>query len=280
MELASIIFALVFPALLIGIAQIAPIADRTLLFAVFCNFCLVISCAGGSILLIATLWKFQYARKSLNQAAYANSQHGYARSGTLNGREQADLPAQVNQQAIERAIITRFSIAFTLLSIFEVCNIIFQTRSLRAATQPVVSREEYFSQSSAIATAALFIPGVSCGIVGWAIWGTTKQFLLATQDTFAFILCFTTWRRCILGGNPRSHDDNGSDANIRIVRLRDAGASNFQRLDRGRDTKEGIVVARDMEMTFFDSSSKERVNEPDIESYPTGHHVVITSSHI
>ncbi|RDW77558.1 hypothetical protein BP6252_05611 [Coleophoma cylindrospora] len=193
-ETCSKVFGLVFPAVLLSVAQINPIAGRQIIFAIVCNACLVLSATIGAVLIILTLFKFIQSRRLLNGSTFSSNGRSQGNNygtgtGTGTGTGEHAARAKKAQRAIDRSIIMRFTVAFVLLSIFEVVDIVLEILSFRNAQVPAGSLVSDYQASSAIADVVAFIPGVTCSLVAWAIWGTTRKYLKQTRELFASIFC-------------------------------------------------------------------------------------------
>jgi hypothetical protein len=190
----------------------------------------------GSILLILTLYKFIQSRRSLNGSSFNTDSRSYGITSTSGPHPNL---AKKNQRSIDRSIIMRFSIAFTLLSVFDILNIIFQVRSLNAASTPTTATEPDFSAGSAIGDIVSFIPGVITALVAWAIWGTTKKHISTLKEFFGCCCSFS--RRKSIESSTES--GSGSTRKIRIGHPEER----FSRLNSGvARNKSDIVVSTEL----------------------------------
>lgn len=73
--------------------------------------------------------------------------------------------------------------------------------SFRSAQDPAGTVSSDYGTAGAITDAISFLPGVTCSIVAWAIWGTTRKFLQQTGDIFRSIFC------CCCGGRARRRSE-------------------------------------------------------------------------
>ncbi|RDW61406.1 hypothetical protein BP5796_11298 [Coleophoma crateriformis] len=236
-ETFSKVFAAIFPAVLLSIAQIKLIAGSQLIFAIVCNACLVLSATIGAVLIILTLFKFIQSRRLLNGSTFSSDGRSQGNNyGTGTGTGEHAARAKKAQRAIDRSIIMRFTVAFVLLSIFEVVDVVLEILSFRNAQEPAGSLASDYQASSAIADVVAFVPGVTCSLVAWAIWGTTRKYLKQTRELFISVFC------CCCNGRraPRRSDSaNMFEMSLgkSMTRSLSMGASgdHFCRLSEGRD---------------------------------------------
>ncbi|RDW85947.1 hypothetical protein BP5796_04272 [Coleophoma crateriformis] len=184
------VFAIIFPAIILGVAQIKPIASHEVVFAVLCNACLVVSATVGAVLISLTLYRFVQSRRLLNGSTGATDYYTHSRSMTNGGGGGPDRNlTKRKQRAIDRVIIIRFTVAFILISIFEICDIVIQIRSFQSAGVDSGPQASDYSNSGAIGDIVTFLPGVTIPLVAWAIWGTKRTYLAETKALFAFLFC-------------------------------------------------------------------------------------------
>jgi hypothetical protein len=147
---------------------------------------------------------------------------------------------------------------------------VFQVRSLSSAYGQNARLSDYTSTSAAITHVVLFLPGVTCGLISWAIWGTTKQFRQVQHNLLRSMLCCSRRSRSSSQSSGNELERNST------VGLRESGLNNFERLNSLTRPREGqIHIAT--ELTFFESRSDEsdhdieRINKPSV--------IISSSSH-
>lgn len=186
------------------------------------SFTVFVSLLGGSTFLALTLWRFVQARRRVN-ASSDHSSAGVSHSATITGK-QSDNRNLNPKVSSDRWLVIRFTIAFIILSIFEVCVILFEVVSYFRNTKATASDEIDLSTGSAQAEIAQFIPGVTASLVAFLIWGTTSPFRAQMRKMFC---CGGRDARRV--SNP--HTRGGSVA----AKLRAHTISNFERLEESSE---------------------------------------------
>ena len=195
----SKVFAILFPILLLGIAQAPSIFHTPVTYLILCNVILAISLVTGSVVLALTLFKFVQARRKLNSLSGSGvgSRSRATRSTTGNEAMGATDAADARRRKDDRWMVIRFTIAFVFLGLFELCTILFQYVGLISyvsTATPILD----ISTSSQIMSIVLFIPGVTSSLIAFLIWGTTATFRV---EILALLCCSGVWRRASRLGN-------------------------------------------------------------------------------
>jgi hypothetical protein len=167
------------------------------------------------------------------------------------------------QRHIDRSIIFRFTIAFGLLTALNILNLTFQVASISAAKNPFHDKTPDYSTSGAVSDVLIFIPGVSCSMIAWAIWGTTKQYFTQTKELFMSIFgCCCC--HCVTKRKPSGPSVNigGNGAERRENR--------FKKIEGSRNNKnESIHEAEELRSYKSGSGSDEVLVQPPLPRMPT-----------
>ncbi|KFY14020.1 hypothetical protein V492_02909 [Pseudogymnoascus sp. VKM F-4246] len=179
LETVGKLFAIFFPPPLLGIAQAKSISKHAAPYLLLCNMSLVISLLIGGILLILTLYKFVSSKKKFSSIRGGSS--GNSRQDELRLRRR------------DKWIIIRFSIAFSVLGVFEIAIVCFQVLQYGATHSATRVTPTTNSELPAILTEiAQFVPGVTPPLIAFLIWGTTETYWQEIKDLFS---CYIRRRR-------------------------------------------------------------------------------------
>ncbi|KAH7040376.1 uncharacterized protein B0I36DRAFT_9455 [Microdochium trichocladiopsis] len=163
------VFAWVFPPIMLSLLAAPPIQKSTVAFLVVFDFCMLGGLALTSFLLAFILGKYIYTRRKLL------SWNPYAR------------PVQATGQSsiYDRWLLMRFTIAFFVLSAYEIVTVLFQA-SHAASTKDAASigSEPDLSAARAFGENLVYLPGVSSGFLVFVVFGTTKTFRTTMYQTF------------------------------------------------------------------------------------------------
>ncbi|KFX85684.1 hypothetical protein O988_09929 [Pseudogymnoascus sp. VKM F-3808] len=178
LETIAKLIALFFPPLLLGIAHTKDISSNAAPYLVLCNISLVISLLIGGILLILTLYKFITLKNKFSSV----------RGSSGNSRQEA-----LRLRRRDKWIIIRFSIAFSILAVFEVAIISFEVLQYNISHSPTPYHPGSDSDLPPILTEiAQFAPGVTPPLVAFLIWGTTDTYW---QEIKRWFSCYISRRR-------------------------------------------------------------------------------------
>ncbi|CZT44969.1 uncharacterized protein RSE6_05232 [Rhynchosporium secalis] len=184
----SKIFAVVFPAAVIGIMQIEALQRITELFILVTYVSIFTSLSLGSILLVLILYKYMKTRRlvagpaarrgrwwaSNGSKSRSNDDSGYA-AGTVETGVSSGGGPNTRRSIYDRALVTRFSIGFVVLAVFEIVIIISSLFTSRSNAALAASGKPDFSIRSAITDITLFLPGATASLVSFLVFGTTKS---------------------------------------------------------------------------------------------------------
>ncbi|KAK0106940.1 hypothetical protein ONS95_003655 [Cadophora gregata] len=182
----SKVFSVLFPILVIGLMQIESLQKEPSAFIIVTYFAMFTSLSMGSILLVLILYKYMKTRRLVaghsqrrgrwwasdgsksrtDESAYAEGTVDTAISGTLSS---------TRRSIYDRALITRFTIGFVILALFEITIIIFTLFQASNNASIAAAGKPDFSVSGSIVDIVLFIPGVTASLVAFLVFGTTKS---------------------------------------------------------------------------------------------------------
>lgn len=122
-----------------------------------------------SLLLVCILGKYIHTRRKLL------SWNPYARPIGTNGAS----------SIYDRWLLVRFTIAFIVLSAYEVVTILFQVSFfLGTKDATAIGNAPDLSVARAISDSLVYIPGVTSGLLVFVVFGTTRPFRRTMYQTF------------------------------------------------------------------------------------------------
>ncbi|KAK8040581.1 hypothetical protein PG991_000369 [Apiospora marii] len=142
-------------------------------------------------------WDVQYgaASGSFGFSASNSQGHGQERRGKSRG-------------IYDRWLMTRFSIAFVILSIFELSNMLFQFTGMQNSNKDATRSSPDISAERAKETAVLFLPGPAPSFLFFIVFGTTAPFRKHMYRTF--VPKRWQWRRLETNANKRTGTQQSS----------------------------------------------------------------------
>lgn len=196
------------------------------------NVLVLVSLLGGSIFLVLTLYKFIEARRFIagtssgSDAAHTATATGVAAEHHLSIRRSSD-----------RWLIIRFTIAFILLSVFEVCQILFEVVAYNNNKKAEASTDPDYSVTGALSDIGQFVPAVTASLVAFLVWATTAPFRKQ----------LVIWFTCGRGRNRvnSAHQGSGSVVNKLRTATSHAGVSadrSFIRMEDGSISDDNLDV--------------------------------------
>ncbi|KAI1634468.1 hypothetical protein F4809DRAFT_665429 [Biscogniauxia mediterranea] len=148
------VVSVVLPILTICLLQVKAIQKSKAAFFFLANVVLMISLALGSICMVVIFARYVYTRGRLVRQ----------RGSTLKIKGIYD-----------RWLLTRFTIAFIVLSAFELSNILFQLHGMSNSNGDAKLDQPDLSVERAHETAVLFLPGPAPSFLLFIVFGTTAQ---------------------------------------------------------------------------------------------------------
>ncbi|PVH80644.1 hypothetical protein DL98DRAFT_515304 [Cadophora sp. DSE1049] len=182
----SKVFSVFFPALIVGLMQIESLQKQPSAFIVTTYFAMFTSLSMGSILLILILYKYMKTRRlvaghSQRRGRWWASDGSKSRtddSAYAQGTVETGVSGAVSstrRSIYDRALVTRFTIGFVILALFEITIIIFTLFQANNNASIAAAGKPDFSVSGSIVDIVLFIPGVTASLVAFLVFGTTKS---------------------------------------------------------------------------------------------------------
>lgn len=200
---ASLIFAILWPALIMGICSIPAITHIAILFYILSLITLYVSLSTGVILLILILYKYMKIRRlvmgkssarrvELWSSSGGDSHNQIMESGTEDlwtssggdaavhtqimefGTGQSGATSDKRQPLYDRGLLTRFTIGFTILAGFGVLLISNYKYQVLRHNKLLANKGPDLEVRSTISDILLFIPGVTPSLVVYLVFGTTK----------------------------------------------------------------------------------------------------------
>ncbi|KAK5124981.1 hypothetical protein LTR85_001171 [Meristemomyces frigidus] len=181
---ASKVFALIVPVVLIGITFTDPVRHSVVANLAITNIVLLGSLVMGSIIVIAVLVRYVYSRHMFSSMQGSNSM------STANSNARPG-PPQGAKIKVDKVLLLRFTIAFVILSAFEVTLISFEFSRKVNARRLATQQQPDFSVAGAVNDILQFMPGVTAGLLAFLLFGTTAQF----RKTYAKAFRSMRWRR-------------------------------------------------------------------------------------
>ncbi|CZR59817.1 uncharacterized protein PAC_09711 [Phialocephala subalpina] len=182
----SKVFSVIFPGLIIGLLNVTAIQDNAGVFIFISYIVMFSSLSMGSILLILILYKYMktrrlvsgYSRRGRWWASGSSKDRSENRSGNDIGAgytAESGVTSSTRRSIYDRALVTRFTIGFVILALFEVAIIVFTLFQANNNASIAASGEPNHSVSNTISDILLFIPGVTASLVAFLVFGTTKS---------------------------------------------------------------------------------------------------------
>ncbi|CAJ2512791.1 Uu.00g009100.m01.CDS01 [Anthostomella pinea] len=180
-QLAGKVISIVLPIVMISLLQAKAVRSSFIAFLLIADILLIINLAGGCSFLFAILWRYIQSRRQCQSWSV-----GYGKCASVpEGGQNTGSSQQKPQSSIyDRWLITRFTIGFVFLGIFELSNVLFQLAARQnTSIDETVSRPD-LSTSRAQKTAVLFLPGLTPPLLAFFVFGTTRTFRQYMYKTF------------------------------------------------------------------------------------------------
>ncbi|KAK6082292.1 glycoside hydrolase [Seiridium cupressi] len=188
---AGKIIAIIFPFIIILVLRTPPVQRSPLIFTVITDIPLGLAMGVGSILMLVILGRYIYSRRKLLSfdAGQGASTDPESQNSSNAGSRYSRFTKPRRRKAIyDRWLMTRFSIAFVFLCIFQATATLFQQLSIGNFEQRLSIPQPDFSSEKAQKTFLLFIPGNLPGIGLFLVFGTTAAFRKHIHETYSDII--------------------------------------------------------------------------------------------
>ncbi|KAF4626181.1 hypothetical protein G7Y89_g11983 [Cudoniella acicularis] len=219
----SKVFTILYPIVVVGLMQLEGVINSVPVFFIVSNFTLLISMAIGTVLLILILYKYMKTRRLV---AGSNQQRGrWWASGSSKERSQNDIGtngtmesgigSNTRRSIYDRALVTRFTIGFGILVLFEIAIIVFNLFQLSNNASIAASGGPNLNPNSAITDIVFFIPGVTTSLVAFLVFGTTKSW----RQYRDLVLGGCGLKRKILSKRRQRDEEANPDQSLEFQRL-------------------------------------------------------------
>ncbi|KAI1343398.1 hypothetical protein F5Y15DRAFT_232905 [Xylariaceae sp. FL0016] len=179
------VISIILPILTICLLQSDAVQQTTGLFFFLANVILMLSLLFGIVFMLAILGRYIHSRRRFLQWSV-----GYGRSldtsttSTSRDRKVTMTATKRPKSIYDRWLMTRFTIAFIILSVFEFTNILFQLSGLSNSNKDATLDQPDLSVARARETAVLFLPGPAPSFLLFIVFGTTTPCRKKMRETF------------------------------------------------------------------------------------------------
>ncbi|KAI1502033.1 hypothetical protein F5X99DRAFT_380385 [Biscogniauxia marginata] len=176
-NVAGKVVSIVLPIPTICLLQVKAIQKSTIAFFILTNVVLMISLAFGSIFMLLIFVRYVYTRGRLAQQSRTGD-------SSTNATSRGGSSTLKLKGIYDRWLLTRFTIAFIVLSVFELTNIFFQLNGVSNSNKDSKLGQPDLSIERARETAVLFLPGPAPSFLLFIVFGTTAQCRKQIHATF------------------------------------------------------------------------------------------------
>ncbi|KAK8109911.1 hypothetical protein PG999_008048 [Apiospora kogelbergensis] len=178
--------SIVLPIVTICSLQAKSIQQSVVVFMFLANVVLMISLAGGCGFMLAILIRYIQSRRQLLvwDVRYGGASSSYGFSASMSHQSQGRQRQAASRGIYDRWLMTRFTIAFFILSIFELSNMLFQFTGMQNSNKDALRSSPDTSVERAKETAVLFLPGPAPSFLLFIVFGTTAPFRKHMYRTF------------------------------------------------------------------------------------------------
>ncbi|KAI5921800.1 hypothetical protein F4810DRAFT_721961 [Camillea tinctor] len=170
------IMSVVLPILTICLLRVQAVQKSTAAFFFLANVVLMISLAFGSLCMVAIFVRYVYTRGRVVQQSRTEDS---STNATTQGGSTLKFKG-----IYDRWLLTRFTIAFIVLSVFELTNIIFQLNGIENSNDDSKMEQPDLSVERAHENIVLFLPGPAPSYLLFIVFGTTAQCRKYIATTF------------------------------------------------------------------------------------------------
>ncbi|KAK3996134.1 hypothetical protein QBC44DRAFT_377766 [Cladorrhinum sp. PSN332] len=186
-SIAAKLGAIFIPLVTMLLLRFSPIQKSTPAFLFVSSGIMVLCFLIGAIVLLSILVKYIYSRISLTgwNVRYGRNTE---ESGTGTANESSTRRSVVKpkmKNIYDRWLVTRFSIAFVALSLFQLVVVNYQLRASSTNTVENMPESADLSAGRAISDCILYIPGATASLLTFLIFGTTRTFREYMWKAFA-----------------------------------------------------------------------------------------------
>ncbi|CAJ2509224.1 Uu.00g142500.m01.CDS01 [Anthostomella pinea] len=260
------VVAVIFPLAIVLALQAPSVQSHLHRFVVLAAVPLFFSLGLGSLLLLAILVRYIHSRRKLRRFSSSDGYSTDPESSQGAGRRARGVRSSWSTRSsstkgiYDRWLLTRFTIGFVLLTVFQIATVLFQDFSKRNAAEDVSSGTVDLSVARARDTLYLFIPGNTPGIAIFVVFGTTSAFRRHIYRTFIP----RRWQRnratfLLEDGRPASTSPGASPrcSTITAVPSRQASFVKNHRREPGSGSTVCSAASREVEMQTTVAARKE-----------------------
>ncbi|KAK6839740.1 hypothetical protein PG995_007001 [Apiospora arundinis] len=177
--------SIILPIITICSLQAKSVQQSVVVFMLLANVVLMISLAGGSGFMLAILVRYIQSRRQLLgwDVRYRDASSSYGLSASMS-QSQGHQRRTASRGIYDRWLMTRFTIAFFILGIFELSNMLFQFTGMQNSNKDASRSSPDTSIARAKETAVLFMPGPAPSFLLFIVFGTTAPFRDYIYRTF------------------------------------------------------------------------------------------------
>ncbi|KAF3019728.1 hypothetical protein E8E14_009163 [Neopestalotiopsis sp. 37M] len=175
------VISFVLPIVTICLLQSKTIQQSIVAFMFLANVLLMISLAFGVVLMLGILTRYLQSRRQL---VSWNVQYGKSSSNNSSLPGQFAAKQHNSGGIYDRWLLTRFTIAFVVLAIFELTNMLFQFTGMSNSNKDAIRTSPDYSVERAKETMILFLPGPAPSYLLFIVFGTTTAFRRHMFETF------------------------------------------------------------------------------------------------
>ncbi|KAI0397549.1 hypothetical protein F5Y17DRAFT_348042 [Xylariaceae sp. FL0594] len=194
----------------------------------------LISLSLGGLLMLAILFRYVQSRWMLVQFDPHNNGSNGTSNTSMKGRmptTQGSSAQRRNKGMYDKWLMTRFSIAFVILAVFQLSLILFDHTARENARKDILAAAPDLSAERASASFYLFLPGNTPGIALFIVFGTTATFRAYMYQAFMP----HRWRRRHRLSPTHAHLHHSYTRGATTA----AGAMTAEELSRGSSTRIG-----------------------------------------
>ncbi|KAI0594211.1 hypothetical protein F4775DRAFT_455580 [Biscogniauxia sp. FL1348] len=178
------IVALLLPILFILVVRAPAIHSSVKALVHIVGIPLIISLGCGSLLMLTILFRYIQTRRKLAPLFPSSLQSSHPGSSKSRNRISWGGAALGTHGVYDRWLMTRFTLSFILLGVFQATSFLFQRFSAHNTEVDAQSASPDLSAARARQALFLFIPGNTPGVALFVVFGTTTAFRRHMYKTF------------------------------------------------------------------------------------------------
>ncbi|KAI1859333.1 hypothetical protein JX265_010336 [Neoarthrinium moseri] len=248
---AGKIVAIILPLIIILLLRTPPVQKSQLTFTVLTDVPLGLSMGIGSILMVFILARYIYSKRKLLrfEPGRGDSTTDAESQLSFHNASRVSKTSRPRRRAIyDRWLMTRFTIAFLFLAVFQGTATLFQQLSIQSFQAKISIPEPDLSASNANRILLLFIPGNLPGVALFVVFGTTTAFRQHMSKTLQRLK--PEWRLPNLFRRNRGlmYDDLPSPHVVPMAKIREMGPDLMKKLPHRPDSRSDYSDDEDVEL--------------------------------